>query len=527
LRPTRHCHLPPPLGSPHAVQALDGSLEDTDLSGLLQPSEAAAFERLAAQGRLSHLLAPWAPWWEAREAADLRIGPGGQRLIAPAGGAVGRGDNGAAAACLPEPPPRALPSLASLSRHRPSLLLRYQCVQLLYAYCFVLRRYDGDPAGSSPLEAAQQLLLLAPPLEAAAPAPAAAAAAQQEGKLGAAAAAASSCDADPVVSSTDSALGAGGGGLSAAPPSDAASALRTCALAACAPPGGAPALRPFALAITSDVATLLRLGRPAVVVALTDLGRLVAACGAAAAAARDAPGAHGPARAEVARLRRGLKAAAQKLLFFSAWVNEQLPEVWEALAHAVAAEHAQHAQHAHDASQQQRRRGRGAAAAAGGVKASLQVVPGAAEAAVKARAGGGAAAVVSGERLVMLVGSGKGAGQQEQGQHAPQPEQLPKQPRELLQQLKQQPQQQPWHHQGEAQPQQQVGQPQQPQPQQQVGQPQQPQRQQQVGQPQQQGGEPQQSASARVAAATAPAPSAAEAGRGPGLPSDFDLYGLD
>jgi hypothetical protein len=365
-----------------------GGLEEADLSQLLAPEEAAAFERLAAAGRLSHLLPPWRPWWEAPEAAELRVGPGGQRLVAPAGGGGGASSSGSgaggAAARLPEPPPRALPSLASLTRRRPSPLLRYQAVQLLYAYCFLLRRFNGDPAGASPLEAAQLLLLLAPPLEAAHAAREGEEGTQRHGP-----------DAAPGSGAEEPEGDEGGAAAAAAGPRDVASALRACALAACAPPRGGPDARPLSLATAADVAALLRLGRPALVVALTDLGRLAASCGAAAAAARDAPGVRGAARAEAARLRRSLKAAAQKLLFFSAWANEQLPEVWEALAFA--------AEHAHGAREGPRwRRG------AGGIEAAVTVVEGAAGAAAVPRGGGGGGGGggrAAGGRLVSVVAS--------------------------------------------------------------------------------------------------------------------------
>jgi hypothetical protein len=371
-------------------QALEGGLEaDVDLSDLLSPSERAAFAQLATQGRLSHLLPAWRPWWERPEAAQLRVGPGGQRLIAEAAGSSRSSSSGAA---VPEPPARPVPSLASLTKHRPSPLLRYQCLQLLYSYCFVLRRFNGDP-GSSPLEASEQLLALAPPLEppqqqaaADADATSSGGASSSQPAAGEAAAAAAEAAAVPL-------------------PQGAGSALRHCTLAACTRPVGGAECRPLALAVVADVAALCRLGRPSVVVALTDLGRHVAACGAAAAEARDsAAAAAAVARTAAARLRRRLKAAAQKLLFFAAWANEQLPEVWEALGAAAGAEHSRHVEEAAE----QLRRGRPAAVAVaggggdGGGSSIGGGLPGGIAAAVRLSAGK-AAGVTGGGRLVTEV----------------------------------------------------------------------------------------------------------------------------
>lgn len=45
---------------------------------------------------------------------------------------------------VPEPPREALPSLASLTRTHPSPLLRWQLLEILYAYCCTLRTFHGD-----------------------------------------------------------------------------------------------------------------------------------------------------------------------------------------------------------------------------------------------------------------------------------------------------------------------------------------------------------------------------------------------
>ena len=49
------------------------SLEDLTLE------EQEAFKRLVDSGRLSHLVAPWEPWWLTIEARQLTLRPDGTR----------------------------------------------------------------------------------------------------------------------------------------------------------------------------------------------------------------------------------------------------------------------------------------------------------------------------------------------------------------------------------------------------------------------------------------------------------------
>lgn len=56
-----------------------------------------------------------------------------------------------AGAGVPEESPRQpaalgeLPKLASLTKAAPSPLLRWQLLDVLYAYCLIMRLYNGDP----------------------------------------------------------------------------------------------------------------------------------------------------------------------------------------------------------------------------------------------------------------------------------------------------------------------------------------------------------------------------------------------
>ena len=50
---------------------------------------------------------------------------------------------------IPAPPEAALPRLATLSRAVPSLLLQWQLVEILYAYCATVHLYQGDWASDA------------------------------------------------------------------------------------------------------------------------------------------------------------------------------------------------------------------------------------------------------------------------------------------------------------------------------------------------------------------------------------------
>ena len=49
-----------------------------------------------------------------------------------------------ALSAIPELPHEALPTVASLTRAQPSPLLRWQLLEVLYAYCCTLRTFHGD-----------------------------------------------------------------------------------------------------------------------------------------------------------------------------------------------------------------------------------------------------------------------------------------------------------------------------------------------------------------------------------------------
>lgn len=290
------------------LQASDG--KDIDISEEdLTPAELAAFHRALAAGELSSAVAPWQPWWLGDDAAALQLGAGGTRLVAEgeegAGGGAGLGEpDGSGGGDLPAPPSRPLPPLAALTRMAPSPLLQYQLLDLLYAYAFTLRLFNGD-YGPVAAEAADTALALSAVLAATA--------------------------------------GSGGGNAtesnSAAAPS-AASVLLSCVGHACAPPAGSREQRSFAVGVLADVVALLARGRVLALLALLDLSRLLEAAKQQAAGKRGAGA--GKSRGSRAVARR-LVAAQRKLVFFLSWANELPEEAYALLRAAVEAEQRKHA----------------------------------------------------------------------------------------------------------------------------------------------------------------------------------------
>ena len=56
---------------------------------------------------------------------------------------------------LPPLPANPLPRLQTLIRAEPALQLRWHLLDLLYAYCLVMRLYNGDPSADLQVRSAQ------------------------------------------------------------------------------------------------------------------------------------------------------------------------------------------------------------------------------------------------------------------------------------------------------------------------------------------------------------------------------------
>lgn len=173
----------------HAQAQREGAAFDVRPSDLT-PELVAELESLSLRGQLSHLVTPWEPWWHTDTAAALQLSAAGQRVVqdmeqlhqrvrqqqgssaagtaegtlgGPSGSNQGAREPGSG---VPVPSEEPLPTLQQLAgqAYRPSLLLPWQLLQLLVAYCAVMRQFNGEPEAEGGWEAAQQLLLLAPPL---------------------------------------------------------------------------------------------------------------------------------------------------------------------------------------------------------------------------------------------------------------------------------------------------------------------------------------------------------------------------
>lgn len=383
--------------------AAEGDTFDVHPSDL-SPDLAAKLQALCMSGRLSHLVPQWQPWWLSEAAANFTLGATGQRVVAELGvpsAAAAEGTEAAAAAvaaavadsgslggvaALPAPPDDPLPSLAVLAGpgFQASPLLPWQLLQLLVAYCAVMRRWNGEPdcrASTGPGWEAAQQLLLAPPLGQLL------STSSSTSSKSAQNAAAKAQPEDTRLRQRQDTTQHEVADLACVPADSARCALMQLAAAAAelapnqgcsnadpvegdADPGlasSAAELRSLLEMANSDALALLQLGRSAVLLALTDSCRLIeqsrqhlkqqwrhkqskgkqglqqqAAASTIGAAKQGRKGAGcssgNSSRAAEDQLLQHLKLAARKLHFFTAWSNEQPPDMFEHLALQLAVE---------------------------------------------------------------------------------------------------------------------------------------------------------------------------------------------
>eukprot|EP00873_Tetraselmis_striata_P002436 jgi/Tetstr1/422700/TSEL_013498.t1 len=266
-----------------------GDLSITE--GDLTEGELQAFHRAVASGAASHLVEEWDPWWYTEEARSKRLTQAGTRLVLVAEqgeGAAGNGPEGGVGDVggVPAGPPAPLPTLKSLLHGRePSDLLRWQLLDLLYSYCHMMRRYNGEYA------------------------------AETVGAVG------------EMLSLSDILHGHAG--------PDCASSRPSVLLEMMARAAGllGPGSRAAAMLLAQDAAALVSAGRGAVVCAVWDA--LTAVRAALEEAAGKASMRGGPGKQEVKRLRKQLQAAARKLEFLASWANELPVAQYEALAESA------------------------------------------------------------------------------------------------------------------------------------------------------------------------------------------------
>lgn len=347
----------------------------------------AELESLSLREQLSHLVTPWEPWWHTDTAAALQLNTAGQRVVqdmeqlhqharqqpqhtgtaahssaagtaklsnTPASAVPSSSSQGARepGSGVPLPSEEPLPTLEQLAgqAHRPSLLLPWQLLQLLVAYCAVMRQFNGEPEGEGGWEAAQQLLLLAPPLlQAALVGTSKGGGCRSSGADTAAAAPANQTQQQPgpSVPLPGSVQGACMQLLDAAAAVDAPSTcasdrlqeqLAAVAAAVGSSGGGAPTQERRALlhVATADALKLLQMGRSAVVLALTDSHRMLMAAKDQVKLSLQQASGKGQQlqrqRRTLQALRQCLGFAGQKVWYFMAWANEQAPLVYQVLA---------------------------------------------------------------------------------------------------------------------------------------------------------------------------------------------------
>lgn len=97
------------------------------------------------------------PWWELQEARELTLGPTGQRLVAELRDAAPAA--AVPAELLPAAPEAPLPPLTSLTKAAPSPLLAWHLLEVLFAYCYTVRRFRGSWEGLEGSAAAVMLAL--------------------------------------------------------------------------------------------------------------------------------------------------------------------------------------------------------------------------------------------------------------------------------------------------------------------------------------------------------------------------------
>ncbi|GAX83028.1 hypothetical protein CEUSTIGMA_g10455.t1 [Chlamydomonas eustigma] len=334
----------------------------------LPPAELKALLSAAVTGRLSHLLPAWQPWWTTQQARDLRLGAAGISIITEisSGATHQQGKLGdvhqekleevaftAEASPLPPLPTHPLPALAALTRASPSSLLRWHVLEVMYTYCLTMAMFNGEVEGSTALEVASQILnistCLAPPSSSTSSAalpkshhaksPVPLEGTSLHNKIGGQQDTSGSAAAAPSISAPSAAASS-----AALPPTSSTEALVGCMTRACQPPIGDVNVRPLALAALGETYVLLLLHRNGILLALHHLRTVFEAAaveleqvimkqtsmpplgnkggsksslwcrGRTAMDARVAP---------VKAQKHAFQAAARKLLFLSAWCNEQ------------------------------------------------------------------------------------------------------------------------------------------------------------------------------------------------------------
>ncbi|XP_021757730.1 zinc finger HIT domain-containing protein 2-like [Chenopodium quinoa] len=259
-----------------------GEINYDDLSA----EEKKLFQRAITTGELSKMIEPWEPWWLKPSARTISLSHGGTRLIQPLASEEASGSHSVEnlESEIPPGPETPLPSPKNLTSAEPSPLLPFHLVDILYSYCFTLRLYNGDWSSDS-------------------------------------------IGASMVVLNVSAVLSQG------AQPESLLEAVSYCLEQTCSPDFRHMGGLQFGFGVLDDVVSLISLGRAAVVCALCDLQRMIAAGEMELKSEK-------PRKAKSSEVTSKLKSAGRKIYFILCWVNEQPEEVWSSLSVLVQAEKA-------------------------------------------------------------------------------------------------------------------------------------------------------------------------------------------
>ncbi|XP_066286083.1 zinc finger HIT domain-containing protein 2-like [Branchiostoma lanceolatum] len=138
------------------LQGLDLDRDAEAIWDQLTDQERAEFQSVVERGMLGDMLEMWTPWW--------RLSQKQASLIEEVGTAQDTVTEETESRTNASPPPPLLskiPILSSLLKGQPSESIKYNIVNILYCYAYVVRLHNGDHF-TMPTQAAQEVLQLCP-----------------------------------------------------------------------------------------------------------------------------------------------------------------------------------------------------------------------------------------------------------------------------------------------------------------------------------------------------------------------------
>lgn len=230
---------------------------------------------LISSGKLSSYIEPWVPWWTLPEAKDINLGTDGTGLIQEKNVSTDLEPSGAEILSpFPRLPSDPIPTLQSLTSVDPSPLLIIHLADILYGYCFTLKLYNGDWGGDA-LGATEALLSIS-----------------------------AVTGQSFVLESLDEVLSG-------------------CLSRVCSPEWRDRGGKEYAIGLVEDVANLLKLGTTGVILALTELQRMVTVGG------KEMKESSKVLKNDVAKQQKNkLKGINKKLQYFLSWAFSQEDQVF-------------------------------------------------------------------------------------------------------------------------------------------------------------------------------------------------------